>query len=520
MKYKYIRIKYKNIEPIRISDDSSSQNGQTNTLTYIPGSAMRGVIVNTLMHKPDFESIKKNLFSDQICFLNGYPLYEKEDGFHELLPALKGFYENGAETKKLENFVLSENITPGNKKADVKDYCYPAGKELVCFKLTKNTDTKITTGRDKKTKKNVFRCQYIKAGYTFVSYIAVQNDDMIKKISECLETLKKDSLYIGNARSSGFGKCQLQAYETTHTIPYQEYAELGELQNYAYMLLLSDTAMINQYGENIGIDLPSLENQLDTKLEIETCASSVQEVRGYNRKWGIKIPSVKMYGRGSVFKLRLHEPINEKNLLKLYDEGIGIRRNEGFGRVIFLKNYTEITEKREMAFTIYEKDEPDICNTLCLTPDDETVLTLFRQAFYKKKLDRALKQYISEHPLKYNGSFNQLGTIRAYASVFQFQPQEALAKLTEYIEHCEKKDNTQKEHSVQNTRDDLVSWVRFVLESNILNILLPNESREYFMKKKISDIIGEPDRARLKLRLLIETIDTKNREAKQDGGIL
>lgn len=35
----YFRYVIKNMEPLRIADDSSSQNGQTNTLRYIPGSS-------------------------------------------------------------------------------------------------------------------------------------------------------------------------------------------------------------------------------------------------------------------------------------------------------------------------------------------------------------------------------------------------------------------------------------------------------------------------------------------------
>ena len=38
---KYLRYVIKTVEPIRISDDSMSQSGQTDTLRYIPGTTIR-----------------------------------------------------------------------------------------------------------------------------------------------------------------------------------------------------------------------------------------------------------------------------------------------------------------------------------------------------------------------------------------------------------------------------------------------------------------------------------------------
>ena len=38
----YWKIRLKNMDPLRIADDKSSQHGQTDTLRYIPGSALRG----------------------------------------------------------------------------------------------------------------------------------------------------------------------------------------------------------------------------------------------------------------------------------------------------------------------------------------------------------------------------------------------------------------------------------------------------------------------------------------------
>ena len=49
---RYIRFVVENREPLRIGDDETSQHGQTDTLHYIPGSAVRGMVVQALVQNP------------------------------------------------------------------------------------------------------------------------------------------------------------------------------------------------------------------------------------------------------------------------------------------------------------------------------------------------------------------------------------------------------------------------------------------------------------------------------------
>ncbi len=71
----YIRYIIENIEPVRIADDSMSQSGQTSTLRHIPGSSIRGLIINKLAEKmteAEFDNIKTSFLSDSVRFLNAY----------------------------------------------------------------------------------------------------------------------------------------------------------------------------------------------------------------------------------------------------------------------------------------------------------------------------------------------------------------------------------------------------------------------------------------------------------------
>ena len=67
---KYLKYILKNIEPLRIADDSISQSGQAVTLRYIPGTTMKGYVINSLVNNNpeifeetvyDYDTLKQRL---------------------------------------------------------------------------------------------------------------------------------------------------------------------------------------------------------------------------------------------------------------------------------------------------------------------------------------------------------------------------------------------------------------------------------------------------------------------------
>ena len=84
----YWKIHLKNMDPLRIADDKSSQHGQTDTLRYIPGSALRGYVMSELAKQAEFETWKPAFFNGQIRFMNAYLTVNGK----ELIPSLKGFF--------------------------------------------------------------------------------------------------------------------------------------------------------------------------------------------------------------------------------------------------------------------------------------------------------------------------------------------------------------------------------------------------------------------------------------------
>ena len=159
-----------------------------------------------------------------------------------------------------------------------------------------------------------------------------------------------DELILGNARSSGLGKCEILSkdfvsYEDT---PFAVNAPSHALENKCYMMLYSHTVMRDETGEYAGLHLKALEKKLGvSELRIEYCATSTKSIHGYNRKLGVKIPSVPMYEQGSVFQFSYQGLLTPERMREVMESGIGVRRNEGFGQVVFLKDYEQIIWKLE-----------------------------------------------------------------------------------------------------------------------------------------------------------------------------
>nr|MCR4611981.1 hypothetical protein [Lachnospiraceae bacterium] len=178
---KYIRYEIKNIQPIRIVNDNLSQSGQGATLRYVPGTAVRGFVINSLKDDEEFEDIKDELFSKKVKFLNAY--YIEDDC--ELIPSPKGFYEDKVKVegkKEIENVVVNGDFTPGFKRAGLGEFCYFKDQCINYYSIKTGSDLKIKVNTVGKEKRNVFRLEHIKAGYDLVGYIAFDDESIGKKI--------------------------------------------------------------------------------------------------------------------------------------------------------------------------------------------------------------------------------------------------------------------------------------------------------------------------------------------------
>lgn len=496
----YLKIVLQNLEPVRIADDSTSQSGQTVSLRYIPGTALRGVVVNALAKDADFEEIKKTLFSSKVRYLNAF----LTDGERELLPSPKGFYEDKTEAKgrkEIRNVVIGGEFPEGQKRAALGRFCRIEDGCIYYYNVDTGSDMKIKINLKGEEKQNVFRNEYIAPNHVFTGYIAVEEEDLKERIRQVFA----DGVIIGNGRSAGLGKCRTVSCGYVDRLPYQEYLAAKDQPDSCYMMLLSNTVMRGENGELCGLDCRRMEEELGVeKLGVRFCSTSTVTVRGYNSAWGVKTPSAVMYEQGSVFHLEYQGVLTAERMRAVCDRGIGIRRGEGFGRVLFLEDYEQIRYKEAVQYV-----RKSACGAEeSRSAEDEETLRIAAKGYYRNVLRQAMNRYVVNEPLSRGMVSNsQLGTLESFATAYRYEPEEAERVIRKYLEHADgKADKNRVQKNKSNTRQ-LGKYVLRILDTDIEELLkAETKERDSVMGIPKKEIFTLEERKQMRLELIVKMI--------------
>ncbi len=504
---RYLRYVLMNVEPIRIADDSTSQSGQTMTLKFIPGTTIRGLVVNALSRGKEFDEIRQALFSSDVRYLNACVSVEGK----ELFPSPKGFYEDKSEAqgkKRIENVVVEGAFREGMKRAALGRYACIEDDTVRYYGVETGSDLKIKINVSEE-EQNVFRNEYITAGHFFTGYIAVEKPELEEAVKGVFDKM----VILGNARSAGFGKCRVVSAEYVDKIPYGELLPGTDRKGSCYMMLLSNLAMRDENGEICGLNLKQMEKLMGVEhLSVKYCSTSTVDVRGYNRTWGIHTPSVTMYEQGSVFHLVYEGTLSAERMAAISDSGIGIRKNEGFGRVIFLDQYEKVTWKARGEETPEGKSAPAAARSAEACGEDAEVLKLTAGNYYRNLIRRKMREYVVDHPLQKGAlGSSQLGKLEALTTAYKYDPAAGKKAIEQYFSHAEEKEANRKTQKARGSIKGLVREVRKVFDAD-LNGLLGLETGDTIMGVDIKELLTEEDVYRLKMKLLTELIRYDNKK--------
>lgn len=331
--------------PVSMTDYNRSGENSWDTHGYIAGAAVRGMAASLLAQRyPDwFAANKIALLTEKTRFLSAFPVRNDNPA---VLPSLKGFYEqkDGSDFRSvLENGEISE----GSKRADVGSFCTIENGVLHYWNARTGGSQRI-----QRTDKLIFQTRSIDAGQRFDGYILLDDASLAPKLAEVL----CGTVWIGADRYDGMGKCRM-SIEPCDAPAYRRY---GSMQRHddnkvLYMLALSPLGMTNECGEPCGINWKVLAENLGVaSVTSEFSSTSVSEYGGFNRQWGCHTPAVRMYDAGSLFKISFDgESPDEEHLSVIEQSGLGLRRAEGFGQVLFLSEslFGSIKAKQLVEYT-------------------------------------------------------------------------------------------------------------------------------------------------------------------------
>ena len=526
----YLCYRLLNMEPVRVNNSPVRQSGQNDTMDYIHGAAIRGLVINALAKDPDFPEIKNILFSDRVAFLDAY--VRTKD--HLLYPSPRGFYEDKVYTegrKKIENVVIKGTFNEGTKRAGLGRYCYIDEECIHYYSVPTGAEMKILINTEENRK--VFRGEYICTGQCFEGYIRLSGEEHVDTRIAAIFRPGKE-IRIGNARSAGSGKCQVIHSERVYEIPYLKKG--FDSRQEAYMMLLSDTVLRNGKGELCGLDFnddtvkAEFESRLGvSELKIAQASTSVRTVAGYNRTWGAPLPSMTVYEAGSVFHLKYEGILLAGKMESLCDTGIGIRRNEGFGRVLFLKDYERVRWKQSEGITsgqeIIHKDS-DVSE---LTVQQRQTLLTAARGYYRQQLEAASQSYILNHPLKRGGvSRSFIGTAEARLLKQQYNPEKARQDLSDFFDHVKEKETSRRVQSKKAVTDSFREQILRILDTPLEETLfygredkaaadVPFRRKGYVMGLPTKEFFTEEEEKRYKIKLAIRMIRFERKEERDDS---
>lgn len=518
----YIRYTIRNTGPLRITDDSTSQQGQMETLRYIPGSTIRGYVIGRFAADGILPQFKRALLSDSCRFMNAYSSLSAGEDRQLLIPPLKGFYEDkkGDEPKALHNVLKDPALPETLKRSSLGDgvllckKAEDAGMTMRTYSLKKGSDLRIRVNADGSGNDTaLFRNDYILPGHEFTGFIAVESPDLADEIIKRFE----EEFRIGNARSSGYGRCRLiEGPVRTTAFPYSHLAESKSRSGCCYMVLLSDAVMRSGNGEYCGLNEEKLGDLLGVeRLKIDECATSLADVRGYNMTWGAFVPSVSMYEKGSVFRLRFSGDAKAEKMNELMEKGIGVRRNEGFGQVLFIRDYEDILF-RESGTEPLAKVELSH-----LDKEDRAVLKRIARSYYCRMIEDAMIARIASASskgasLQLKGvSKSQLGTLEALATSFRYDPEKGIKEIRRLFSHSiEKSGKTKRQADGKSLANVSSVFLTDILDADLDNILnLENRWKEdTIMGIPRAQLLEEKEKNRYKLELISKLIRFEYRE--------
>lgn len=375
--------------PVVITDLSRSRDNSYATRGYLPGSAIRGMVVSTLAQREPawFDIHRTALLGEGTRFLDALPV----EGEGAYLPGIMSFYGEKGSAQVVS--VLNQDVA-GKKRVVLGTCCALEGDTVRGWSASTGGNLRIQrqVGKDEDTRP--FQTSHIDAGQTFEGYILLDDPTLAGAIGEAFG----NTVWLGADRYEGFGQCAVTVLEKVETPCWQScgYAPGVQTDTTLYLLALSPLAMLDEFGEPCGLDLDTLAGRLGVeRVEIEACSTAMTEFGGYNRTWKCRVPALRMYDRGSIFKLCCSAAPRGEALLDIQRTGLGVRRAEGFGQILFLRR--ELLEGVRRKADGEEKTAPAV----------ETPAAKLRRAKYRWVMERSGE-------LHRDGlSRSQLGTIQA-----------------------------------------------------------------------------------------------------------
>ncbi len=343
------------------------------TLRFIPGTMVRGALAREL-GDPKSDSAKLAEFRSlvlggNVAWLNAYPVI----GNARSLPAPSTLRreKHGGDERSMNVFDLTEFDGKPDESHEIEDH-WPdetlasLGENFVTFGGTRYLDSPTVSGRvhqqrDREkgrawTDSNLpngreerhgalFAFESLDAGQVFEGAIQIRaateadRDQILSRIKELLG----DAVLIGRSRRAEYGGDAKIVFQPVRQREWPQFDKLVRRDlapDDEFHALLVSTCLVRDPGTG-QFDPSSLSKAMEKKfggrVSVERVRVSFETVGGFNRKWRLELPQALGVATGSVLVLKANADILVSELIAIENSGLGERKAEGFGRLVFVE---------------------------------------------------------------------------------------------------------------------------------------------------------------------------------------
>lgn len=353
-----------------IATTLSSAPNSAVTQPFIPGGAIRGAVAARLLAEgepADGDVFRDLILTGTVRYLHAYPEIdgrrampaplswrsEKRDPSHARdLAAFSGQITEDADAEDLAEIWPEETLVSIGAP-----FAAPTAASGGRSVATPRIDARLHQQRDRVKGRPwleqkdgqemrqgaLFAYEYLEPRQVFRGAIQVTGSSSVH--IERLKRLLNSRVLLGRSRRAGYGGDAAITFDRTEMSA--EYVDVSALLtddvgngNLFRMSLVS--AYVGRHPATGQLDPSALDQDLRQRcldVDVERRCWSFETVGSFNQKWRLATPQAPAVAAGSVFVLRARKPLSLEMLRDIEREGLGERRVEGFGRVLFLRHH-------------------------------------------------------------------------------------------------------------------------------------------------------------------------------------
>jgi len=444
--YKFIQFDILAVDNLKLGKFERDSNNWY-SYSYIPGSVIKGAIIWNIARSKG--TVDKRLLNGDTIFYNAYPLV---DG-NTTIPMIQGYVGDKQEvrSKKAEvhlyhsfNEINHQNVIP---YTNYEFIIYKKGSNHLKGYNPQMVENLHINKKDANISNNtqMFRYEAVKKGECFRSYIRIDEEFA----QDIYNVLDEKIIYFGGSRGSGYGKCEIRNIKIVPLVNI--FNSDTDIKEDLYIYFLSDAILY--YNGKVNTYLPEevLKEKLGIKGDCKFVSSfiNLEKAATYNTMYHTNTICYTSVSKGSIMKYRVNEKIDPEKIRELTNNGVGIRKEDGYGQIAILGRIPD-----NLIISGYAKENHSKSEKIFLDDEDEkTVLSILKNIFYSRadlKTEKIVinllndKQKLDDNVQTQIGKLLNLFQNSIYKSEDDFKQE-----LSSYLNHMESKRGKEVWHKLR-----------------------------------------------------------------------